>query len=152
MTPKAFGLAGGFFAERYSTVYVPKLSVEFEGEVIVTRGAAIISSGDVVVNYGAMISATGNGHTASLGGAPGTGGSGGGGYGGKGGGSVGGSEGRYGNSSSPIHFGSGGTVGAGGGAIHLSVLVGTLYIDGVISSNGNNITSGGAGAGMPFLK
>ncbi|MHB8830742.1 MAG: hypothetical protein ACYC44_01340 [Patescibacteria group bacterium] len=70
-------------------------------------------------------------------------GTGGGGYGGAGGGTVGG--GTYGSATNPTDLGSGGSVKAGGGSIHL--VAGTVTINGVISSNGESSDGNGAGSG-----
>ncbi|MDD5463232.1 MAG: carboxypeptidase regulatory-like domain-containing protein [Methylococcales bacterium] len=70
-------------------------------------------------------------------------GTGGGGYGGAGGGTVGG--GTYGSATNPTDLGSGGSVKAGGGSIHL--VAGIVTINGVISSNGESSDGNGAGSG-----
>ncbi len=117
-----------------------------------TAGCNLAVSRDLIIHPGSAIHADGKGYGSETGPGAGTGSSGGG-HGGEGAGGGG----VYGSIAQPTELGSGGagcgpgsTVGAGGGAIRLTV-GGTLLVDGRVSADGANGDGGtcyaGGGAG-----
>lgn len=162
---RSFALAPGSYTIPVLVVQ-SNATLSCQGNMAATSGVTITSS-SVTIDQGGAISADSQGFLCGRGagcgasvGFWGGGGASHGGLGGRGEGGSGGAGGAvlYGASNAPTALGSGGgadtyypqQVGAGGGAVHLSALAGTVTVNGSLSANGKYGTrrqQGGGGSG-----